>query len=229
MFSISDLPQSLKPLILFCQPEQTSIAQQALEYHLPAFLTEPHYAVSESARKKGWLHPIAKQYRTFCAADLENLTLKLELYDLLIVNPLSLNTLAKLALGIVDSFPTKIFNEFATLGKPIFLCESSLPTEQTEINPHLHKIYKTHWENLMSGTITGFNEKNLELKIVKAVRSKTTAQKQISLSGTRVFVTKDDIITAAESLHPLKVPYGSIITDLAKEEALVRNVTIIFE
>jgi hypothetical protein len=229
MFTISNLPQTLRPLILFCQPERNFIAQEAVEQPLPQFLLEPHFAVSRSARQRGWLQPLALKHRVFCEADLESLTLKLELYDLLIVSPLSLNTLAKLALGINDSFPTRVFFDFAALGKPIFISEACLPTEPAEMNPHLQRVYKTHWEALISGTIASFNYDNLETKIVKAVRAQATAQKQINLSTGRHFVTKDDIIAAADALAPLKVPYGTIITDLAKEEAQARNVSIIFE
>lgn len=229
MFTISNLPQTLRPLILFCQPEHDSIAKEAMEQGLPQFFAEPHFAISRSAQQRGWLQSLALRHRVFHEADLESLSLKLELYDLLIVNPLSLNTLAKLALGINDSFPTRVFFDFAALGRPIFISEACMPIAPTEMNPHLQRVYKNHWETLISGTIAAFNYENLEAKVARAIRAQGTTQKQIELSGGRHFITKDDIIAAADALAPLKVPYGTIITDLAKEEAAARNVSIIFE
>ncbi|MFA6749419.1 MAG: flavoprotein [Candidatus Riflebacteria bacterium] len=226
----NNLPQTLKPLLLFCRPEDSSVAQKALEFDLPSVYEKADVAVSNSARQYGWLRPLAMKYRVFGAGDFENLALKLDIYDILLVNPLSLNTLAKLALGIRDSFPSELLFRFAELGKPILLSEAMLPTGDSDLNPHLIKVYKRYWDSVIGGTVSSFNEDNLAEKTVKIIRARFALSKTAApVSQGRVFITRDDIIAACESLEPLKVPYGSVITDIAREEALARGVSIVFE
>src|SRR5574344_1715453 len=112
----NNIPKTLKPLLLFCQPENSSVAQKALEFDLPSVYEKADVAVSNSAQQHGCLRPLAMKYRVFNAGDFESLALKLDIYDILLVNPLSLNTLAKLALGIRDSFPSELLFRFAELG-----------------------------------------------------------------------------------------------------------------
>ncbi|NCB37794.1 MAG: hypothetical protein EOM80_03415 [Erysipelotrichia bacterium] len=217
---------SPKPLLLVCQPESHPERQNATELTLPAAFAHPDAAVSFSAQQKGWLRKLAGNHRVFSANDCESLVLRLNTYDLLIVSPLSLNTLAKFALGLRDSFPAELLWQFSALGKPILLDETCLPNEHTSMNPHLVKIYRRHWQTLISGTISGFSHENLSEKATRMIRAKAAANRQLPVSA-RVFITRDDIIAAAESLEPFKIPHSAIITDLAREEAQARGVVII--
>lgn len=222
------IAQTLRPLILFCQPENRAFLPGETELELPAIFSGADFAISHSAQQHGWLRKLASRGRVYCQSDCENLVLRLNSYDLLIANPLSLNTLAKFALGLRDSFPAEILWQFSELGKPILLAENAVPDEKTAMNPHLIKIYRRYWQTVTSGTVSGFNPDNLAQTATRLIRAKAAAGRQ-SMPGVRAFITRDDIITASESLEPLRVPYNAIITDVAREEAAARGVIIIQE
>jgi hypothetical protein len=217
----------LKPLFVYCCPEtgQFYPVEQSL---LPDFFAEPEIAVSCSAGSKGWSRILARDYKIWTIENLEKLILKLNTYDLLIVYPLSLNSLAKFALGIQDSLPTILLNAAAQAGKPILLNDQFVPVIDSQMNPHLIRTYRQHWENLQSGTICGFNFANLETVATRVIRNKAaSSKKHIKPGSSREFITRDDIIEASESLSPLKIAPGAIITDLAREEAQKLGVVII--
>lgn len=224
--SSNNLPQTLRPLVLFCLPEERSVAIEAAGFELPAIFAEPDYALSWSAQQQGWMRKLAMNHRTFCQSDVENLVLRLNSYDLMIANPLSLNTLAKFALGLRDSFPAELLWQFSALGKPILLSETCLPDDKSAMNPHLIRIYRRHWQTITSGTISGFKSDNLSEIATRMVRARAAAARQ-PFAGDRVFITRDDIIAASDTLEPLRVPYNAIITDVAREEAEARGVVII--
>lgn len=215
----------LQALIIYCCPESGHFLPVA-DNDLPAFFSRPDIAVSYSAQSRGWVRPLAQQFKVYTGADEENLLLRLNTYDLLLVYPLSLNSLAKFALGIQDSFPTRVFAEAAALGKPILLNDQALPDPDGQMNPHLLRTYRRHWESLLSGTIAAFNLENLDEVAVKILRNRADSSK-VSPSGDRRFITRDDIIAAAASLEPLRISCADIVTDLAREEAEARGVSII--
>ncbi|MBU1109003.1 MAG: flavoprotein [Candidatus Riflebacteria bacterium] len=218
-------PVALKPLLLCCLPESGQQPQQAL-ISLPALFASPQVALSHSAQQRGWLRVLAGDCPVYCQSDCERLILKLNSFDLLIVNPLSLNTLAKFALGLRDSFPAELLWQFSQLGKPILLAEEALPDDSTAMNPHLVRIYRQHWQTVTGGTVCGFNNDNIAEKAARMIRSKAAINRQ-SVAGSRVFVTREDVIAASESLEPLRVPSNAIITDIAREEASARGVVIV--
>lgn len=224
--SIDKLPTTLRPLVLFCLPEGPRKSADEAVLQLPALFTRPDYAISYSAQQHGWLRLLASEHRVFCQPDCESLTLRLNSYDLLIASPLSLNTLAKFALGLRDSFPAEILWQFSELGKPILLAENCLPDERSAMNPHLTRIYRQHWQTVTSGTVSGFSPDNISEKATRLIRARAAAARQ-PMSGERIFITRDDIITASETLEPLRVPYNAIITDVARDEAEARGVVII--
>ncbi len=75
--SSDNLPQTLRPLVLFCLPEERSVAVEAAGFELPAVFAEPDFALSWSAQQQGWMRKLAMNHRTFCQADAENLILRL--------------------------------------------------------------------------------------------------------------------------------------------------------
>lgn len=222
------LPQTLKALVLFCLPENKALTPESADLELPAIFARPDIALSYSAQQQGWLRRLSTEYRVFCQNDCESLVLRLNSYDLMIVSPLSLNTLAKFALGLRDSFPAELLWQFSELGKPVLLAENCLPDEATAMNPHLFKIYRRYWQTITSGTVSGFSRDTLADRATRLIRAKAAASRQYTEVG-RVFITRDDIIVASESLEPLRVPHNAIVTDVAREEAESRNVTIIQE
>lgn len=218
-------PVTLKPLLLSCLPESGQQPQQAL-ISLPTLFARPEIALSYSAQQRGWLRALAGDYPVYCQPDCERLVLKLNTFDLLIVNPLSLNTLAKFALGLRDSFPAELLWQFSQLGKPILLAEEAMPDDSTAMNPHLVRIYRQHWQTVTGGTVCGFNRDNIAEKAARMIRSKAAVSRQL-VGGPRVFITREDVIAASESLEPLRVPVNAIITDVAREEAAARSVVIV--
>lgn len=215
----------LKPLVLCCLPENGQQPYEALT-SLPSLFAQPEIALSHSAQQRGWLRSLAGDYPVYCQADIERLVLKLTTYDLLIVNPLSLNTLAKFALGLRDSFPAELLWQYSQLGRPILLAEDSLPDDSSAMNPHLVRIYRQHWQTVTGGSVSGFKPDNVAELAARLVRARTVA-KGLPPAGSRVFITRDDIIAAADLLEPLRVPANAVITDIAREEAAARGVVII--
>lgn len=216
----------LNPLILCCRAESGFAPASLL---LPDCFVEPEMVVvSDSAVNEGYIGSLSKSFKICTNADLKNLLLKLATWDIMIVTPLSLNSLAKFALGIRDSLPSELFWQFSRLARPILLDDSCLPNEKSDINPHLYKTYKNHWQNIIGGTIDGFNQENLQQKAASVIRARQAINRK-TFSQSRVFITKDDVIEASKGLEPLSVPYGSVITDLAREEAEKLGVKIVNE
>ncbi|MGM0598809.1 MAG: flavoprotein [Candidatus Rifleibacteriota bacterium] len=217
----------LKPLIIYCCPEsETYFPVEAS--HFPRFFDRPEIALSKSAELKGWARLLNFEYKTHVEANGESFLLKLNTFDIFIVYPLSLNTLAKFALGLQDSYPCKILQKAAQLGKPVLLNDQFLPEADSSMNPHLIRVYRQHWETITSGTIAGFNFDNLEQVTAKILRNKTSNNNSLLHDkNSREFITRDDILVAAESLGPLKVSAKAVITDLAKETAEELGVAIV--
>lgn len=215
----------LKPLVLCCLPENGQQPYEVLA-SLPPLFACPEVALSHSAQQRGWLRSLAGDYPVYCQPDLERLVLKLATYDLLIVNPLSLNTLAKFALGLRDSFPAELLWQYSQLGRPILLAEDAMPDDSSAMNPHLVRVYRQHWQTVNAGCVSSFKPDNIADMAARLVRARTMAAGQ-PLTGSRVFITRDDVIAAADLLEPLRVPANAVITDIAREEAAARGVVII--
>lgn len=217
----------LRALIVYSCPSNGHFLELS-DLIFPEAVDSFDIALSSSSQERGWLQRLSGFKNYFCSADKDKLLLKLNSYDFIVAYPLSFNTLAKFALGIRDSFPSEVLAYAADIGKPILLHEQTLVDAEVGMNPHLTKVYKRHWDALTSGTITGFNSENLDKKITRLIRAKKN-NASLQIDGARMFITKDDVIIASESLEPLRVPSNAIITDLAKEEATMRGVSIVVE
>ncbi|NLM16490.1 MAG: hypothetical protein GX221_02095 [Candidatus Riflebacteria bacterium] len=218
----------IKTLIVFCMPENEELASEALTANLPACFDKADYAISYSAQKRGWLRKLALKGKVFCHNEQDLLLAQLPIYDIMIVNPLSLNTLAKAALGIADSFPSVLISEFIKLQKPLLLSDRGIPELGAKQSPHLTKIYRRYWQDLLGGTVASFTYESLEQQTARIIRASKLPQKSLKNSF-RTFVTKEDVIEAADSLQPLIVASDAIITDLALEEAAARDIIILRE
>ncbi|RCK80692.1 MAG: hypothetical protein OZSIB_3005 [Candidatus Ozemobacter sibiricus] len=218
----------LKPLLLCCRPEEGKIGPPDFLAGVPG-LAPWEAAVSHSAVEHGWLRVLAARGPVFVEAEADRLLAGLERFDLLVVAPLSLNSLAKFALGLRDSFPARVFGAMADLGRPILLETSGLPRPDTRINPHYAKIYRRYWETLNGGSIAGFTPETFAAVIDRLVRTRRAlAGQPPALAGRRV-ITRDDVLAAYQAMTPLVVPPGTLLTDLAREEAEARGVPIRFE
>ncbi|NLI74989.1 MAG: hypothetical protein GX442_00945 [Candidatus Riflebacteria bacterium] len=218
----------LKPLLVCCYPEDG-------RFFLPDFcagipgLAPWEAAVSQSAAERGWGRALAAGGPTFHEAEADRLLARLPLFDLLVVAPLSLNSLAKFALGLRDSLPARVFGAMADLGRPILLEGSVLPREDSRLNPHFAKIYRRYWDTLRGGTITDFTRDTFAGVVGRLLRTRRALQGKPPLAAGRGVLTRDDVLEAFRAMQPLVVPRGALLTDLAREEAEARGVPLQFE
>ena len=218
----------LKPLLVCCCPEQNTDADPLIELPAIAGLSPWEVALSFSAQSRGLLRRMAPLARTFCTHEADELIGGLGRFDLVAVSPLSLNTLAKFALGLRDSFPSRLLAAAAERGLPILLDERQVPTADSSLNPHLMKIYRRYWDQVRSGTVREFHPDRLSEAVAAVIRTRRAADRFAPTSG-RAVITRDDVILAQAALQPLRVPRGAIVTDLAREEAAARGVSFDFE
>jgi len=217
----------MKPLLLVCRPDfRLDDPLEIIPRH-PA-LNALEIAVSRSAEEHGLVKPLAGGWPVFLAHEADALLRRLALFDLLIVCPLSLNTLAKFALGLKDSFPAQVLSMAAELGKPILLDSSAIPSPDSALNPHLFKIYKRYWDSVRGGTVREYHHHRLEDALTALVRHHRLQTSREAPPG-RGVITRDDVWAARDGLGFLKVPPGSLITDLAREEAQSLGIRIIIE
>jgi histone H3/H4 len=217
----------LRALVVFCDPQDAEFCPVS-ELKLPQNVDQIEVAVSKSAQEKGYFRKLSLDYKVYTELDEESLFLKINSYDFILVHPLSLNTLAKLSLGISDSFPTRLLIMAIESNRPILLSEEFKPEPEKFANPHFSRIYKNYWENLIVGNVSSFSSENLESKLVRIIRSMKNSKNIVSNSG-RTFITSEDIIAAADSLQPLRIPSSAIVTAVAEEEASKLGVIIIRE
>ena len=217
----------LRALVISCYPENGGFFDPA-DLVFPSVVESFDIAISSSAQDFGWLNKLSGFKNFYCATNSKKLKLKINSFDFILVYPLSLNTLAKFALGIRDSFPSEILATAADISKPILLFENAIEYAEQCANPNFSRIYKNHWNNIIGGSISSFNHDNFDKKLTRLIRAKQN-NAVINTDGTRTFITKEDIILASESLEPLRVSSSTIITDVAREEAAIRGVVIIVE
>lgn len=221
--------QGLLGLWVMCRSEQ------------PESLAEPvgsvgglsvrwEYAVSRSAAETGGIRQAGRRGRTYGTHDLETLLNRIGLYDLVVVQPLSLNSLAKMALGIRDSLPTALLQAALNAGKPIFLSRAAIDGAAAVVHPHLGKLYRRYWNDVVDGTVAAFAPDSLGDTLEAWFRRRRELTRSVSgrQSG-RAVITKDEVREAWQAMVPLVVPRDSLLTDLAREEAAALGVVVRFE
>ncbi len=218
--------EALNPLLVFCCPEGQKVRFPD-EWDLPRQFGVWEIALSRSARERGFLKKLSQKWYVFCESEEDALLRKLDAFDLVAVSPLSLNTLAKFALGIRDSFPTRVLGNAAEKGIPILLDGSAVPSGDSVMNPHLSKVYRRHWENVRCGTVSGFDPDSFSTAAATILRNRQELDHGFS-SSNRPVVTRDDVILASQAMQPIIVPMGAIVTALAEEEARSRGIQIQF-
>ncbi|MBF0548054.1 MAG: hypothetical protein HQM08_26690 [Candidatus Riflebacteria bacterium] len=217
---------ALKPLLIVCQPESNALPQFDFLFSCKD-LTGWEAAISRSAAEIGLLGQLSPILPIFLEFESNQLFEKLKLFDIVVVYPLSLNTLAKFSLGIRDSFPSSLLGKAIEIGIPILLDQTPL-TNRSFFNPHLEKIYKQHWDSIRTGTISSFSQEDLSESVKKIIRSKRQLEGRPPSNGRKI-ITRDDVLEAFNALVPINVKPGTIITDLAREEAETLGVRIEFE
>ena len=214
-------------LLVLCRPEVV------FSCPVEGVLTTPgirrwELATSLSAQALPGLRQLAGRYPLHASSDLGILLGKLTTFDLVVVSPLSLNTLAKFALGIQDSFPSRLLISAAHAGLPILLDESTVPLGDSALHPHFVKIYRRYWQDLQSSTISGFRPETLLEAVDRLRRGRRALERKAPGTG-RAVITRDEVREAYAAMTPLRVSRGALVTDLAREDAQALGVEIRFE
>jgi|GEM_PF-747580 len=218
---------SIKPLLVACFPEGGLFFFPDFAVGI-AGLAPSEIALSHSCQEHGLLRPLAAKWKIHTESEADLVLARIGLFDLLIVAPLSLNSLAKFALGIRDSFPSRVFGAMADCGKPILLESSCIPRDDALLNPHYSKIYRRYWDSVRIGAVSGFSRDGFDSVIFGLNRSRRAILGRPAVGG-RAVLTRDDVLDAFKAMQPLFVPRGALLTDLAREEAVARGVPINYE
>jgi len=222
------LTKGLRPLFLACWPESGCLGHfTELISHNSFYGVE--VAVSFSAAERGLGRRLAKEYPVFFPATASLLFHKLSNFDLVVVCPLSLNTLAKFALGIQDSFPSSVLASAASVGVPILLDDSNLPMREGSTNPHLIRMYLKHWDQVIGGRVHQFTAPDLSQILLRIQRNRRQLAAGTTANPLREVITRDDVIAAYNAMQPLLISRRAIITPLARDEAKDLGVTLQFQ
>ncbi|MFZ2960546.1 MAG: flavoprotein [Candidatus Ozemobacteraceae bacterium] len=218
---------AFKGLLICCHPE---------DGHLPpleTLLSNPgvsrwEAAVSRSACDHGFLPVLARRVPTHIEHEADALLARLGLFGLVVVSPLSLNTLAKAALGIRDSLPARLIGAALDAGLPLLLDETGIAGVESLGNPHMVKVYRRHWETLRGGSVSSFQPQDFDLLVDRLARGRRAFERKNPIQG-RGVITRDDVLAAHKAMCPLSVTRGAIVTDLAREEANALGVQLLDE
>ena len=204
--------------VLCCPEPATGLSTGAPPAH-PA-VSQWVAGVSHSARRRHQQRVIPGDMFWYDSDSADELLVRLPDIDVVVFSPLSLNSLAKMALGIRDSLPSQVFGAAVEQGCSILLDRSALPAGDSSMNPHLIKVYRRHWETLIGGSIAEYVPDSFDQRIKRILR--TLRENPLDLlvgdSGRQV-ITRDDVLAARDGIGRLKIGRGSLVTDLAREEA----------
>jgi hypothetical protein len=156
--------------------------------------------------------------------------------EALVAPHLSSNTVAKLALGIQDSLPSRLLREMLAIGKPVCVATDLVGHRELQQNrapgapPALVRIGEDHLHTVQqmgvrfaAGNIASCLTEILRPEInetpERLAKSKPTAKRE--------FVTAEDVWTAMSKGHKdFLYPRNAIVTDQAREYAQSRGITL---
>ena len=156
--------------------------------------------------------------------------------SLLILPTLTMNTAAKIAVGIADSLTTNIVQKFIMEGLPIIASKDACNPEHTyrvkagrkkTPESYLH-MFQDYYKRLEAFGITFANANELQKAVIDHQQSLYNYQdKELKIEGKKKVITRKDMISAKETGSILEVPANSIITPLAIETADTLGVKIV--
>ena len=185
--------------------------------------------LSHSAGTRGLGRDLLGRLPCFPATSEDALVTKLSVFDVVVAYPFSLNSLAKFALGLQDSLPTRVLGAAVERGIPVLLDDSALPPRDSAGNPHFIKVYRRHWEQVLTGLVHSFHAPDLEPVLDGILRHRRDLTTGFAPHQGKEVITRDDVLAAARAMQPLRVARGTIITPLARDEAVERGVAILHQ
>ena len=185
---------------------------------------------------------LAKQFKTDCAL-LHNYEVNMDDYEVVILFDLTNDALAKLATGICDTPYTRLASQALLMGKRIYV-----PCEQVELYRYAKTAPKPYYamlqERLALLTASGLvvcKLDDLENCILDEQSAPSTQEevphecqkeqkplKEFRLSK-RVITERDISEACAAKANCIYIPARSIVTDLAKDYARTRDISLIRE
>lgn len=147
-------------------------------------------------------------------------------YPLIIGPNITINTLSKVSLGLIDSFIPNLIWTGLYLGGKVYLDFTSVREylgEETQ-NKEIQKILQSYIDNVIKMGVIEIKQDNYHQIIgTGEINSKTIDNKNI-IQDKKV-ITESDILNLNPN-NKLLLPKGSIITPLAKDKAREKNIQI---
>lgn len=135
---------------------------------------------------------------------------EVKLPDILYLDFISLDILPQVALGIANDNISSLIKKMLLNDKKIIV----LGYEKLDVNNGYHKLFASYYKLIEGYGITFEDNKNKEVDILN---------NQLKFDGK--VLTKKDIIFI-ENCEVILVEKSTVITDLAREEAVRKNITI---
>lgn len=176
---------------------------------------------------------ILKPIRVYREEDIVDFPRIAREYDFIIGPNITMNTLSKVSLGMIDSFIPNIIWTFLYQGKRVYLDYHSVTNflgDSTK-SGEIQNVINNHIKSLGKMGAIEINENNYLERIVIGVdslKNSTSAQKSYStpVNNSKNLITEKDMVTIADTSKNLVVEHGTIITPLAKDKARELGVEI---
>lgn len=166
-------------------------------------------------------HKVYKEEDIFILQDI------LKEYSVLIGPNITINTLSKVSLGMIDSFVPNLIWTFLYKGKKVYLDFTSVKQylgEETK-NTEISNLIASHIKTLKNMGAIEIDEVNFNQVFFK--EEGISIKENISESDKKV-ITENDILSISPGSN-LMLPRGTIITPLAKDRAKEKNISIQFK
>lgn len=154
-------------------------------------------------------------------------------YDLVIGPNITMNTLSKVSLGIIDSFVPNVIWTFLYQGKKVYLDYHSVTnflgdsTKSSEIQ----NVINNHIKSLEKMGAIEIKENNYLEKIIidtktPGINNSVEKSRSETPITNRKLITEKDMVIIAETSKSIIVEKGTVITPLAKDKARQLGVEI---
>lgn len=166
-------------------------------------------------------------YKIYKEADVFNLQDIVRENSVLIGPNITINTLSKVSLGMIDSFVPNLIWTFLYKGKKVYLDFTSVKQylgEETK-NTEISNLIASHIKTLKNMGAIEIDEVNFNQVFFK--EEGISIKENISESDKKV-ITENDILSISPGSN-LMLPRGTIITPLAKDRAKEKNISIQFK
>lgn len=147
----------------------------------------------------------------------------------LIIGPnITMNTLSKVSLGMIDSFVPNLIWTFIYQGKKVYLDFTSVRNYlgQETKNKEILNIAEMYINNVKKMGVIEINDADyLEKVVLENETHQDGSKKEATNMENKKVITEKDILSLSPN-HRLILPKGTIVTPLAKDKAGEMNINI---